>query len=104
MNNMLTKKIFNSTQINNNQRQNNQVIIHTQINNYRPLKEYIINLNGLGNNNNQNNKYNRHISPENIIIPHIKGNKNKYMRNKNEFINNSFTQFSSYNTKNKLQN
>ena len=56
MNNMLTKKIFNSTQINNNQRQNNQVIIHTQINNYRPLKEYIINLNGLGNNNNQNNK------------------------------------------------
>ena len=97
MNNMLTKKLFNSTQINNNQRQNNQVIIHTQINNYRPLKEYIINLNGLGNNNNKNNKYNRHISPENIIIPHIKGNKNKYMRNKNEFINNSFSQYNNQN-------
>ena len=96
MNNMFSKKIFNSTKTRNNQNSNNQVIIHTQINNYRPLKEYIINLNGIGNNNN-NNKYKKHISPENILISQQKNHKNIYMRNKNEFLNNSFLQYNNQN-------
>ena len=96
MNNMFSKKIFNSTKTRNNQNANNQVIIHTQINNYRPLKEYIINLNGIGNNNN-NTKYKKHISPENILISQQKKNKNIYMRNKNEFINNSFLYYNNQN-------
>ena len=89
---MISKKVLNSTNTRNNHNSNNQVIIHTEINNYRPLKEYIINLNGLGNNNNNinNNKYQRHISPENFIFSQQKSNRNKYMRNQNEIINNSF--------------
>ena len=87
---MLARTIYKSTQTRSNQKPNNQVIIHTQINNYKPLKEYIINLNGIGNN---NNKYNRHISPENFLISQQKSYKNKYTRNQNEFMNNSFTQF-----------
>ena len=92
---MLARTIYKSTQIRSNQKPNNQVIIHTQINNYKPLKEYIINLNGIGNNN--NNKYNRHISPENFISSQQKSYKNKYTRNQNEFMNNSFTQFKNQN-------
>ena len=92
---MLARTIYKSTQIRSNQKPNNQVIIHTQINNYKPLKEYIINLNGIGNNN--NNKYNRHISPENFISSQQKSYKNKYTRNQNEFMNNSFTQFNNQN-------
>ena len=91
---MLARTIYKSTQTRSNQKPNNQVIIHTQINNYKPLKEYIINLNGIGNN---NNKYNRHISPENFLISQQKSYKNKYTRNQNEFMNNSFTQFNNQN-------
>ena len=57
-----------------------QVIIHTEINHYKPLKEYIINLNEIVDSYNQ--KYKRNISPENFII-----SREKYSRNKNNEYN-----------------
>ena len=42
---------------------NNQVIIHTEINNYKPLKEYIINLNG--------NNYHQNTRLDNIFSQKI---------------------------------
>ena len=70
---------------------NNQVIIHTEINNYKPLKEYVINLNNMKNN--YKNKYIRNLSPENLIIPLTKSNRNqkKYIYLENELNNNSFS-------------
>ena len=50
-----------------NQNLNNQVIIHAEINNYRPLKEYFINLNDKRNNSKY--KYKKNLSPENLIFP-----------------------------------
>jgi hypothetical protein len=77
---MISKKVLNSTNTRNNHNSNNQVIIHTEINNYRPLKEYIINLNEIVDSYNQ--KYKRNISPENFII-----SREKYSRNKNNEYN-----------------
>ena len=59
---------------------NNQVIIHTEINNYRPLKEYIINLNGIRNN------YKKNSSLENIKSSRIKNN---YLNSKKKLNDNS---------------
>ena len=50
-----------------NQNLNNQVIIHAEINNYRPLKEYFININDKRNNSKY--KYKKNLSPENLIFP-----------------------------------
>ena len=62
---------------------NNQVIIHTEINNYKPLKEYIINLNGNGNN------YHQNPSLDNIFSQKIFCNSNNYI-NIEKNLNKSF--------------
>ena len=77
------------------QKSNNQGIIHKKINNYNPLKEFIINLNGIVNN---NNNYKRSLSP---ILPSHKNRRNRkdYLYLQNELNNNSFTQVKKQNYK-----
>ncbi len=65
---------------------NNQVIIHTEINNYKPLKEYIINLNGNGNN------YHQNPSLDNIFSQKIFCNSNNYI-NIEKNLNKSFIKY-----------
>lgn len=65
-NNINVKKLLNMKQ-KNNKKLNNQVIIHTEIKNFMPLKEYIINLNGIENN--HKNNYKKKLSPDVLSIP-----------------------------------
>jgi len=87
--------MFNYPEKEYNHRHNNQVIIHTEINNYNPLKEYIINLNNIENN---NNKYKRNLSP---ILPKQKSyiKKNNYIHLQKELNNNSFSKVNEQNNK-----
>ena len=77
---MILKKMFNKIEKGFICKPDSQVIIHTEINHYKPLKEYIINLNEIVDSYNQ--KYKRNISPENFII-----SREKYSRNKNNEYN-----------------
>ena len=90
-NNIFVKNMLNSSKTDYNNNHNNQVIIHTEINNYTPLKEYIINLNNIRNSN--NDKYQRHISPENFVKSQQKWNriKNNYIKIQKEINNKSFS-------------
>ena len=74
-----------------NQNLNNQVIIHAEINNYRPLKEYFININDKRNNSKY--KYKKNLSPENLFFPlkKISRNQKRYIYLEKELNNNSLT-------------
>ena len=89
--NYFVKKMFGHSNNENIPKFQNQVIIHTEINNYRPIKEYIINLKDIKKD--VVNKYKKNLSPGNLVIP-----LQKYSKNKNEFFylqnklnNNSFS-------------
>ena len=90
-NNVLVKNMLNSSKTDYNNKHDNQVIIQTEINNYTPLKEYIINLNNIRNS--HNNKYQRHISPENFVKSQQKlnGNENNYIKIQKQINNKSFS-------------
>ena len=77
---MILKSMLNKIEKGFSCKPDSQVIIHTEINHYKPLKEYIINLNEIVDSYNQ--KYKRNISPENFII-----SREKYSRNKNNEYN-----------------
>ena len=77
---MILKSMLNKIEKGFSYKPDSQVIIHTEINHYKPLKEYIINLNEIVDSYNQ--KYKRNISPENFII-----SREKYSRNKNNEYN-----------------
>ena len=98
-NNVFVKSMLNSSKMDYNHKHNNQVIIHTEINNYTPLKEYIINLNNIGNN--HYNKYQRHISPENFVKSQQKWktNKNNYIKRQKEINNNSLSKANNFSNK-----
>ena len=75
--NYFVKKMFGHSNNENIPKFQNQVIIHTEINNYRPIKEYIINLKDIKKD--VVNKYKKNLSPGNLVIP-----LQKYSKNKNE--------------------
>jgi len=89
-NNYLVKKMLGFSKNENIPKFQNQVIIHTEINNYRPIKEYIINLKDIKKD--CINKYKKNLSPQNLVIPLQNAkNKSRYIHLQNQINNNSFS-------------
>ena len=85
-NNIRVKKFLNPSKYEPNQSFNNQTIIHSKVNNYRPFNEFIIKLNDIGN----KIKNKRNLSPGSVFIPKQQSYKNetiyKYLKKDNSVI------------------